>query len=104
MVVVFNMDETHTDAFKRLNEIAAGCDKQHIKFYAVVHDNGKMDDFRHKYNTAYPFYVADETPLKTIIRSNPGLVLFKHGVIINKWHYRHLPTFDELNTTYFSKK
>ena len=104
MVVVFNMDETHTDAFKRLNEIAAGCDKQHIKFYAVVHDNGKMDDFRHKYNTAYPFYVADETPLKTIIRSNPGLVLFKHGVVINKWHYRHLPSFDELNTTYFLKK
>jgi hypothetical protein len=104
MVVVWNMDETHTEAFKRLNEIAEGCDKLHLKFYAVVHDNGKVDDFRHKYNTAYPFYVADETPLKTIIRSNPGLVLFKHGVVVNKWHYRHLPTFEELNTQYFSKK
>ena len=104
MVVVFNMDETHTQAFARLNEIAAGCDNLHLKFYAVVHDNGKIDEFRHKYNTAYPFFVADETPLKTIIRSNPGLVLFKHGVVINKWHYRHLPTFEELNTQYFSKK
>ena len=104
MVVMWDMDNTHTDAFKQLNEIAAGCDKAHVKFYAVVHSNGKVDEFRHKYQTAYPFYTADDTPLKTIIRSNPGLVLFKHGVVINKWHYRHLPKFDELNTQYFSKK
>ncbi len=104
MVVMWNMDDTHTSAFKQLNEIAAACDKANIKFYAVVHNNGKIDDFRHKYNTAYPFYTADDTPLKTMIRSNPGLILFKHGVVINKWHYRHLPTFEQLNEQYFSKK
>jgi len=70
----------------------------------VVHSNGKVDEFRHKYGTAYPFYTADETPLKTIIRSNPGLVMFKHGVVINKWHYRHLPIFENLDREYFEKK
>ena len=104
MVVMFDMDNTHTEAIKQLNAIAAGCDKAHIKFYAVVHGSGKEEEFRHKYQTPYPFYKADETPLKTIIRSNPGLVLFKNGVVINKWHYRHLPTFEELNDKYFSKK
>ena len=104
MVVVYNLDKTHADAFKQLNEIAAGFDKLGLKFYVVTVNNGKVEEFRHKYQTAYPFYNADETPLKTIIRSNPGLVMFKHGVVINKWHYRHLPTFEELNRTYFSKK
>lgn len=104
MVVAYNLNKTHADAFKELNAIAAGADKAHVKFYAVTVNDGKVDDFRHKYQTAYPFYNADETPLKTMIRSNPGLILFKHGVVINKWHYKHLPTFDELNQKYFSAK
>ena len=104
MVVAYNLDKTHTEAFKQLNSIAAGMDKLGLKFFVVAVNNGKVDDFRHQYQTAYPFYNADETPLKTIIRSNPGLVLFKHGVVINKYHYRHLPTFEELNQQYFSKK
>jgi uncharacterized membrane protein YphA (DoxX/SURF4 family) len=104
MVVVYNLNITHAEAFKQLNAIAAGMDKLGLKFYVVAVNNGKVDEFRHQYQTAYTFYNADETPLKTIIRSNPGLVLFKHGVVINKWHYRHLPTFGELNQEYFSKK
>jgi hypothetical protein len=103
MVVAFNLSKTHTEAFKDLNPIAAGCDKQKIKFYTVTVNDGKIDEFRHKYQTAYPFFYADETPLKTMIRSNPGLILLKNGVVINKWHYRHLPTFDQLNQQYFSK-
>ena len=104
MVISRNLSLTHEDAFKQLNAIALGCDKAGVKFYTVTVNDGKVDEFRHRNQTAYPFYHADETPLKTIVRSNPGLVLFKNGVVVNKWHYRHLPSFEELNTTYFSKK
>lgn len=103
MVVAHNLKETHTDAFKSLNEIAKGCEKVGVKFYAVVLNDGHVDEFRHEYQTPYPFYSADETALKTILRSNPGLVLLKHGVVVNKWHYRHLPTFEQLNKEYFKK-
>lgn len=103
MVVSHNLNKTHADAFKELNEIAKGCDKIGVKFYAVTVNDGKVEDFRHQNNTAYPFYHADETPLKTIIRSNPGLVLFKHGVVVAKWHHRHLPTYEQLNKEYFKK-
>jgi len=103
MVVAPHLDDTHTEAFtEKLNPLAAACDKAHIKFFAISADDAEA--FRHKYQTAYPFYMADETPLKTMMRSNPGLMLLKNGVVINKWHYKHLPTFEELNTQYFSKK
>ena len=103
MVVSQNLSKTHTEAFKQLDELAAACDKAHIKFFSVVVNDNKIDDFRHKYNAAFPFYYADETPLKTMIRSNPGLILLKNGTVVNKWHYRHLPAFEELNKAYFTK-
>lgn len=104
MVVSYNLHKTHAEAFKQLNELAAAADKAGVKFYAVTSNDGHVEEFRHANQTAFPFYNADETPLKTMIRSNPGLMLFKNGVVINKWHYRHLPTADELNKSYFSKK
>ena len=44
----------------------------------------------------YPFYATDGTTLKTIIRSNPGLVLLKDGTIIRKWSHNALPTAERL--------
>ena len=39
----------------------------------------------------YPFYTTDATTLKTMIRSNPGLMLIKGGTIIRKWSHNELP-------------
>lgn len=101
VVVAYKLDKTNTSAFKQLNKLAEKSDKTGIKFYALSSD--KAETFRHEHQTAYPFYQADETPLKTIMRSNPGLLLLKNGVVINKWHYKKLPEFEELNGLYFSK-
>ena len=45
----------------------------------------------------YPFYTTDATTLKTMIRSNPGLMLLHHGTIIQKWSHNKLPSVDEFN-------
>lgn len=45
----------------------------------------------------FPFLFCDEIPLKTMIRSNPGLVLLKNGVIVNKWSHSCIPSDEELS-------
>lgn len=39
----------------------------------------------------YPFALADDIMLKTMIRSNPGMLLLHNGVILQKWNHHDLP-------------
>lgn len=48
----------------------------------------------------YPSYEADDLLIKTIMRSNPGLLLMKNGQILHKWHHKQLPTVEELRMKY----
>jgi len=43
-------------------------------------------------------------PLKEMVRSNPGVLLLKNGIIINKWHYHSLPKYDDLVKQYLQKQ
>ena len=44
----------------------------------------------------YPFCTTDATTLKTIIRSNPGLLLLHGGRVMRKWSHNQLPGIDAL--------
>ena len=64
-------------------------------FYALT---ASTDDaiahWREITGAEYNFFLTDETTLKTIIRSNPGLLLIKDGTIIGKWSHNDLPELD----------
>lgn len=104
LVVSPSIGKTNEEAFTALNALAETASKSGAKFYAVVRNEGNMEEIKKKINANYPFYHADETPLKTMIRSNPGLLLLKEGVVLNKWHHRHLPSAEELQKNYLSKQ
>lgn len=64
-------------------------------FYALA---ASMEDavahWRDITGAEYNFYITDDITLKTIIRSNPGLLLLKDGVVIGKWSHNDLPKLD----------
>ena len=67
-------------------------------FYGLTASTDKaVKHWRDITGAEYPFYTTDGTTLKTIIRSNPGLVLLYKGTIINKWSHNDLPKQAELN-------
>lgn len=48
-------------------------------------------------------FYADGSIVKSIVRSKPGLILLKDGIIINKWHFNNLPNLEELTQKYFNQ-
>lgn len=90
------LEKTEESVQGALNELAAKAADANASFYAITNAGYDVaEDYRHKHQAAYPFYVCDQTELKIIIRSNPGLVLLKGGVVIEKWAWREIPTWEE---------
>lgn len=54
------------------------------------------DDLKKRLNLNAEFYYADAIPLKSMVRANPGLLLMKNGLVINKWHFRTFPAYADL--------
>ncbi len=58
----------------------------------TANDQATFENFRHEYQLAFPYYFADGTVMKAMIRANPGLMLLKDGVVIEKWHSNDIPS------------
>lgn len=78
---------------ERMVPIAEAAQEAGVKVYAVTSyaEPERLQNFQESIGATYPIYMADDILLKTIVRSNPGLVLMKNGTILEKWHYRKLP-------------
>jgi hypothetical protein len=73
--------------------------KDSVGFAALCgSDFASMDAFGVKYNANYSFYGVDATALKSVVRSNPGLVLLKNGVVLDKWAWRCFPTYEKFKS------
>ena len=67
-------------------------------FYCLTASGEKaIEKWRDQTGAEYPFCHTDDITLKTIIRSNPGLVLLKDGKVIRKWSHNNLPEEEELS-------
>ena len=87
-------DDSQLDLINQMYEYA---EDYEYPFYALTASGVKgIERWRDMTGAEYPFCQTDETTLKTIIRSNPGLLLLKDGVIIRKWSHNSLPDEYEL--------
>lgn len=86
-------DDSRLDLINEVYEYA----KEHgYSFYGLTSSNEQaISRWRDMTGAEYEFCLADGTTLKTIVRSNPGLVLLKHGTVIRKWSHNNLPVIEE---------
>ena len=89
-------DDSRLDLINELYEYSREHD---YPFYCLTASTEKaMAQWRDRTGAEYPYCLTDGTTLKTIIRSNPGLLLLHDGVIVRKWSHNALPQIDETQT------
>ena len=104
VLVAYDLHKSNIKAQSKINDFVALCQQKSVEFVGLTATPAnETDQFRHEHQSMFQYYFCDATTLKTIVRSNPGLVLLKKGVVIDMWHYNDFPTFDEVNSKYFHK-
>lgn len=98
-IVYWNLDKAEDDAVvhAKINDFYELCKKNNVPINALTSSStDRINDFKHKHQALYDFVSADGTVLKTMIRSNPGLMLMKDCKVVANWHYNNWPSFTEV--------
>ncbi len=95
MVIAYDLAKSNTDFFTEVAEVAK---KAMVKGYTVIGMSASSDEMANRikaeYGLDFDFYFTDETTLKTIVRSNPAILVLQKGTIQQKVHYND---FEDLN-------
>ena len=84
---------------QKINQLSEYAKKNNINFIALTATPDEdIEKIRKKYNFTFNFFNTDQIVLKTMIRSNPGLILIKKGIIIKKWSKNDIPTVEKLKS------
>ena len=98
LLVSPHLEQADDSNFGDIDLLYEYCQERKIPFYCLTASTKKdIDHWGDITGAEYTFCFTDETTLKTIIRSNPGLLLLKDGTIIRKWSHNDLPSSSSLN-------
>jgi hypothetical protein len=98
LLIAHQLDKAKDTNVDKINDIYDFAKTKGYDFYALT---ASLPDIIQQWieNTGaeYPFCTMDDITLKTIVRSNPGLLLIKEGTVINMWSHNCLPDNEQLN-------
>jgi len=97
LVVSTHFEGSHMNSWQYVKTLAEEAKKSGIGFYAVTASSLKdADIFTSENQLPFRFNSADETFLKTIVRSNPGIMFWHDGTVVDKWSCRSIPSIQKL--------
>ena len=100
-LVCYELDKTNKSAFGKINDFAKLCKNEKIPIIVLTASSDQIESFKKEIGTDLDFYLTDGTQLKTMIRSNPGLMLLKKGTVVDMWHYHSFPSYSDVKAKYF---
>lgn len=97
LIVIKDLKDINAAAFPEIRTLTQQVSKEGITPLVVTSASGQeMQELLKQQQLNLPYYFADATVLKTILRSNPGTLLLEDGTIKGKWHFNDTPSFEEV--------
>ena len=91
LVIMSSLDKSDFEAFPKIKIMA---DKALQKGYKVYGVSASFSDIiqmtKNKYQLPFEILFCDETTLKTMIRSNPGIMILNKGTIVEKKNWKDI--------------
>jgi hypothetical protein len=100
LLVAYDLEKSGKEALQRMDAFAQQAVINGFSVYGMTATIPEtVQKIRNAYHLTTDFYTTDEITLKTMVRSNPGLILLKEGTILAKWHHRNIP-----DTSFFEQQ
>lgn len=96
LIVIFDVQKASSENIKEINALTKQLEGKVDCFVLTSSGSDIMEAFRHEHQLALPYYFADATVLKTIVRSNPGIALWNNGTVLGNWHHNDTPSAEAI--------
>lgn len=97
IVIASNLQKTDKEGMKKAANLAVAAKAKGYNFIALTSTSpDSFEAFKNETGANFDFFNTDEIVLKTIVRSNPGLIVLKKGTILRKYHFNDIPKPEEL--------
>ena len=98
VLIAHDITKTNISNMDHINNLAKMVIDSGNNFICLTSSVGhEIKEFNDRSGAKFQYYNTDEITLKTIVRSNPGLILIKKGKILGKWHNRNIPDFNQIS-------
>ncbi len=95
LMVAPKLEKANVDNLEKIKLIADFAQKQGYTFYGLTSSTQDYaSEFSHANNLNFELYSTDETTLKSMVRSHPGLMLLYRGTVLGKWSHHDIPSVD----------
>ena len=96
LIVMFDVRKASTENIEVIRQLAKTLEGKVDCLVLTSSSSEQMESFRHEHQLGVPYAFSDATVLKTIIRSNPGIALWKDGTVLGNWHHNDTPSAETI--------
>jgi len=101
LVIAYDLKGSSRKTFPHISGLYEDADHAGVSLILVTSTlPSDVDAIRDQFHPHLEIFYADDIVLKTMIRSNPGIILMKDGVVLAKWHYNDFPLFEDIRNRY----
>lgn len=99
MVIASNLMKSDKEGLKKVVDLSKEAKSKGYAFILLTSTSpDSFSAIKSEIGADFDFFNTDEITLKTIVRSNPGLIVLKKGTIIKKFHFNDIPKPEELQS------
>lgn len=96
-VVCYDLGKTSTEHFQEINNLVQEAKQKGIVVFGLSSAGEEQKNkFISENNLDFDFFITDGIVLKTMVRSNPGLMYLENGTVRGKWHENDVPSANNL--------